>query len=558
MKQDAHSRKTGWFAARAAVLALTMAGCAAEDADETALDVELAETEAALTTTLFSDGFETNLSKWTVSGSCARSSSAKSVGSYGARCDKTASLTTTFSTVGYTNIRFTYARRTAYYESAEYLRAEWSPNGSTWTQIEQTAASSFSTPSFTLPAGAAGQAALRLRLRSNASGLLDRFDADAVSVTGDSAPAAPVCGNATCETGETCSSCSADCGACAPVCGNATCEAGESCSTCSADCGACAPVCGNATCEAGESCSTCSADCGTCGPVCGNATCEAGESCSSCSADCGACAPTVNDPSVNGTYASCYYTANISRPEYAAARVFYPCAAGSGTSGPIASGVFAASTLSPGFTNGASTIYWLGQHLSTHGFIVLAMEPDNTWGNNPEWRDAHVAAYNELIEENGRSGGPIVGRVNVNKIQIMGYSKGGGGALMAAQQLSSQGKVIGAVQPLAPYFDSWSNVNLITAPVAIHGGSSDIIAPTGSHAVPMFNGLASGTKRLLAIYSGLSHSTWTNSSSADHPHIKQYITSWMKVYLDGNAGYQTYINGARHNGSWFSTFNYVP
>jgi hypothetical protein len=505
MLQHARSTKQRWVAASAAVLALAMNACAAEDADEPALELEL--TEAALTSTLFSDGFETSLSKWTVSGTCARNSSAKSVGSYGARCDKTASLTTTFSTVGYTNIRFAYARRTAYYESAEYLRAEWSADGSSWTQIEQTAATSFSTPSFTLPAGAAGQAALRLRLRSNASGLWDRFDADAVSVTGDSAAT--------------------------PVCGDAVCDSSESCSTCSADCGACAPACGNAVCEATESCST-------------------------CSADCGACAPVTSDPSVNGPYASCYYTSNISRSQYAGARVFYPCPAGSGSSSPIASGVFTASTLSPGFTNSASDIFWLGQHLSTHGFIVLAMAPSNTWGNNPEWRDAHVAAYEELIEENGRAGGPIAGHVNVNKIQIMGYSKGGGGALMAAQQLSSQGKVIGAVQPLAPYFDSWSNVNLITAPIAIHGGSSDIIAPTGSHAVPMFNGLASGTKRLLAIYSGLSHTTWVSSSSTHHPRIKQYVTSWMKVYLDANSGYQKYINGTSHNPSWFSTFTYVP
>jgi hypothetical protein len=530
MLQHVRSTKQRWVAASAALLALGLSACAAEDADEPALELEL--TEAALTSTMFSDGFETSLSKWTVSGSCARSSAARSVGSYGARCDNSASLTTTFSTVGFTNIRFSYARRTAYYELSELLRAEWSTDGSSWTQIEQTAATSFSTPSFTLPAGAAGQAALRLRLRSNASGLLDRFDADAVSVTGDSA-ATPVCGNAVCESSETCSTCSADCGACAPACGNAVCEATESCSTCSADCGACAPACGNAVCEATESCST-------------------------CSADCGACAPVTSDPGVNGPYASCYYTSNISRSQYAGARVFYPCPAGSGSSSPIASGVFAASTLSPGYTNGASDIFWLGQHLSTHGFIVLAMAPGNTLGNNPAWRDAHVAAYEELIEENGRAGGPIAGHVNVTKIQIMGYSKGGGGALMAAQQLSSQGKVIGAVQPLAPYYDSWSNVNLITAPVAIHGGSSDIVASTGSHAVPMFNGLPSSTKRLLAIYSGLSHLPWVSSSGTHHPRIKQYVTSWMKVYLDANSGYQKYINGTSHTPSWFSTFSYVP
>ena len=79
----------------------------------------------------------------------------------------------------------------------------------------------------------------------------------------------------------------------APVCGNGTCEAGESCSSCPGDCGACPPVCGNGTCEAGESCSSCLGDCGACPPVCGNGSCETGETCSNCTADCGACPPTV-------------------------------------------------------------------------------------------------------------------------------------------------------------------------------------------------------------------------------------------------------------------------
>jgi hypothetical protein len=97
------------------------------------------------------------------------------------------------------------------------------------------------------------------------------------------------CGNGTCQPGESCSSCSADCGACPPVCGNEDCEAGESCSSCSADCGACGPVCGDGACEPGEDCGSCAGDCGACAPVCGDEACEAGEDCSNCAGDCGAC-----------------------------------------------------------------------------------------------------------------------------------------------------------------------------------------------------------------------------------------------------------------------------
>lgn len=59
-------------------------------------------------------------------------------------------------------------------------------------------------------------------------------------------------------------------------CGDAYCTLGESCSSCSADCGAC-PYCGDGSCNGSETCNTCSTDCGTC-PTCDyDGFCEAGE-----------------------------------------------------------------------------------------------------------------------------------------------------------------------------------------------------------------------------------------------------------------------------------------
>ena len=107
-------------------------------------------------------------------------------------------------------------------------------------------------------------------------------------------PPASVCGNNQCETGESCSSCSQDCGSCpppAPVCGNAQCEIGESCSSCSEDCGVCTPVCGDGSCNGKESCSSCSQDCGICTPTCGDKICNGAETCSSCPGDCNECPP---------------------------------------------------------------------------------------------------------------------------------------------------------------------------------------------------------------------------------------------------------------------------
>ncbi len=98
----------------------------------------------------------------------------------------------------------------------------------------------------------------------------------------------PVCGNGACESGETPTTCAADCKTTGAVCGNNVCEApGENVETCPKDCKTTGPVCGNNVCESpNENVETCPKDCKTTGPVCGNGNCESGETPSNCSADC--------------------------------------------------------------------------------------------------------------------------------------------------------------------------------------------------------------------------------------------------------------------------------
>ncbi len=117
------------------------------------------------------------------------------------------------------------------------------------------------------------------------------------------------CGDGTCDSGEDCNGCAADCGACPVLCGDGSCDPGEDCASCGADCGACDP-CGDGVCALNESCLDCPADCGECAPGCGDGLCEVDETCR-CPYDCGKCG-TLNESGcgdgicgINESCASC-------------------------------------------------------------------------------------------------------------------------------------------------------------------------------------------------------------------------------------------------------------
>jgi hypothetical protein len=159
--------------------------------------------------------------------------------------------------------------------------------------------------------------------------------------TTQSCSMSPCCGDGTCDPGETCASCVADCSATCPCVYSAwssctgTCPTGSqtrtltsgpaSCTALSQSCSM-APCCGDGTCDPGETCASCVADClatcpcvysawssctGTCptgsqtrsrtsgpasctdttqscsmSPCCGDGTCDTGENCTTCPADC--------------------------------------------------------------------------------------------------------------------------------------------------------------------------------------------------------------------------------------------------------------------------------
>jgi dienelactone hydrolase len=250
-----------------------------------------------------------------------------------------------------------------------------------------------------------------------------------------------------------------------------------------------------------------------------------------------------SNPATPGPLSKCTYTSYLSDSGYSSAIMYYPCQTDLGP--------FAATTLTGGYTNTKEDMYWLADHLVTHGYVILVMTPNNTLGTNSSWRTAHNAGISKLRSENTRTSSPIRGLLRTGDMQIMGFSKGGGGALLAS---SDQGSNIRATQALAPYMDYSYSLTGIRSATIVHAGSSDLVA-SASNAKSMFQAVPSSVDRTFANYRYASHSDWYGSSGSYRDRFKTYITGWMKVYLDQNNSYAGYIDGSQ---SWFAEFIHYP
>jgi dienelactone hydrolase len=247
-------------------------------------------------------------------------------------------------------------------------------------------------------------------------------------------------------------------------------------------------------------------------------------------------------PTSKGNFTKCTYTDGLADKGYQSAIVYYPCEKNAGP--------FPATTLTGGWTNTKETMDWIGSHVVTHGYILYAMTPNDNMGGNPQWRTAHNAGIARLKSENNRAGSPIAGLVKTDAMQIMGYSKGGGGTLLAA---NDQGANIKSAQAIAPYMDTVYNITGIKAATILYTGAEDPVA-FPSRVVDMFNALPKTIDRTLAYFNGFGHMVWfPNGGEKEHNQALTYIVSWMKVYLNGDNSYASYLDGSQN---WFYKFEH--
>lgn len=234
------------------------------------------------------------------------------------------------------------------------------------------------------------------------------------------------------------------------------------------------------------------------------------------------------NPGKPGPFAVRSYTENFKNPAFQSAVIFYP--------DDKSQRLFPATTLSGGYTNTKEYMVWLGKHLASHGIITIVFTPTNIMSVDPNiWARGHLGSLDQLENENKRTGSPIAGRVNIDRLGIMGFSMGGAGTVLAVNQAGPRVK---AAVPLCPYRPA-----VLTAPVpmlSITGTRDTVAAP--SFIEKAFLAAKNVKPKAFAKFNGMTHPDVVFGGS-HHEEIARYTTAWYKTFLADEMAYKTYLNG---------------
>ncbi|GAA4693776.1 cutinase (EC 3.1.1.74) [Promicromonospora umidemergens] len=199
--------------------------------------------------------------------------------------------------------------------------------------------------------------------------------------------------------------------------------------------------------------------------------------------------------------------------------IYYPTSTAEGTFGAVA--------VAPGYTASQSSMAWLGPRLASQGFVVFTIDT-NTTSDQPSSRGDQLRSALDYLT--ARS--VVSGRIDADRLAVMGHSMGGGGALEAAKDDSS----LQAAIPLTPWNTdkTWPEVS---TPTLIVGAQDDSIASVRLHAEPFYESLPGSADKAYLELRGASHF----APSTNNTTIAKYSISWLKRFVDDDLRYDQFL-----------------
>lgn len=251
---------------------------------------------------------------------------------------------------------------------------------------------------------------------------------------------------------------------------------------------------------------------------------------------------------VGGPYTVATYSTGLENNEYSAVRAYYPTNARA----PFAAVVFAPDTLLT-----QEDYSWYGNMLASHGIVAVTFTPTNTGSNATARATDITAALTELRAEQTRQGSPLVGKLDLTRLGVMGHGYGGAAALRVA---NAQGTALRAVVPLQSWETGVTFPNVKASSLFL-AAEDDLAAAVSTNAYAHYTSIPAPPRKIFGELDSAGHLVSTDFSVAAERTLQtRHVLSFLKIHLEDDTRYETYVTGLEHDkdASRFSRYLKAP
>jgi dienelactone hydrolase len=254
--------------------------------------------------------------------------------------------------------------------------------------------------------------------------------------------------------------------------------------------------------------------------------------------------PTVESASKAGPYQVKSITTGYTKePGYAEGTLYWPV---------DAQPPFASVAVVPGFASVQAQIQEWGPFLASHGIVAMTLGTNSVLDQPPQRATALLDALKTIRAENTREGSELKGKLDVNRQAVIGWSMGGGGALLAAESTPELKAAI-SLAGWNPGYD----YGKVQVPALLFAAKGDLLA--GGQSQGFFTTLPESLPKLLyessnntAFFGG--HDTF-NSPHTLEGLVGRFGLSWLKVFLEGDERYRPFLKEKPADATDYRTAN---
>jgi len=210
--------------------------------------------------------------------------------------------------------------------------------------------------------------------------------------------------------------------------------------------------------------------------------------------------------------------------KYADSTIFYPI---------DAEPPFAATAIVPGFVSPQSSIISWGPFLASFGIVTMTLGT-NSPTDPPEAREqALLDALETIKSEQDRADSPLKGKLALDRLSTLGWSMGGGGTLLVANE-HPELKAIIAMCAWNPGYQ----YTQIVSPTLLFASQGDPLA--GGQSQGFYTSIPNSTPKMLIETPGGNHFV-ANDPANENGMIGRYGLTWLKVFLEGDERYRKFL-----------------